>query len=186
MVKRLETATMHAGLPILAVEVGSAGTHAELGEAMCPQGAAIAEVDPRDHEARLLTADLLVTADLIVTADRMNRAACARLDPACRPRLFTWTQAVVLAEQTVRDLSQGSVPEGAPRVPDDPNDRLRWLVEEMDASRGTLAGWSEEDLDIADVHYVDDHSATLQPVVDAANLLTTALIALASMDISEL
>jgi len=185
MVDRLEAARNDIP-PGLAIQVGSAGTHAEQGEAMCPLGAAILELDPREHEARLLTEDLLVAADLIVTADRMNRAGCARLAPACRPRLFTWTQAVVLAEQVVRQVSDGSAPEGAPPVPDDPNDRLRWLVDEMDASRGTLAGWSEEDLDITDVHHVDDHSATLQPVVDAANHLTTALIALGSMDISEL
>jgi protein-tyrosine-phosphatase len=171
-----------------AVEVTSAGTEAEPGERMCSQSAARAGVEndgvasaaSTDHRATLLTADLLQQADLVLALDRTHRAAAARLAPACRPRLFTLRQAAALAEGIQSTLERGELPDGAPPLPDTPHERRMWLVAELDAGRGTLAGWPEGREDIPDDHGAPDHSATLVDVAATATTLAKALNAVAA------
>jgi protein-tyrosine phosphatase len=164
--------------PEVAVTVGSAGVDAEPGQPMCPQSAALAHPgDPSaaTHQARELTADLLAGADLVLVADRTHRSAAARLAPRCRPRLFTLTQAADLAEAVAAHLQRGELPEGAPSLPTVPEERLRWLVAEMDAARGVRAGLPDEADDIPDDHGQHPHEATLQQVRAAAARIAAAM-----------
>jgi protein-tyrosine phosphatase len=157
------------------VDVTSAGTHADAGQPMCAQGAAHAGVDPDVHRSRLLSAVDLADADLVLTADRSQRAAAARLDPSCRPRLFTLRQAAGLATAVAQPLAVGAVPEGAPPLPESPGDRLRWFVAELDAARGSRAGRDEQDDDIEDRHGPGDHAATVAAVDDASASIARGL-----------
>ena len=138
-----------------------------------------AGIDARAHAARDLEAGLLVQADLVLAADRTHRAACARLVPACRPRLFTLRQAAALARTVAGRVAAGELPEGAPPLPDEPVARMRWLVGEMDAARGTLAGRDEADDDIEDRHWQSTHEPTFEAVAAATDALADALVTLA-------
>jgi protein-tyrosine phosphatase len=157
------------------VDVTSAGTHADAGQPMCAQGAAHAGVDPDVHRSRLLSAVDLADADLVLTADRSQRAAAARLDPSCRPRLFTLRQAAELAAHVSRTLAAGGVPEGAPPIPNEAAERLRWFMGEMDVARGSRAGRHEQDDDIEDRHGPGDHAATVAAVDDASASIARGL-----------
>lgn len=173
--------------------ITSAGIDAVPGEPMCAQSAACAhDHDPQPdeaaatatetaagHRATPLTADLLADADLVLVLDRTHRAAAARLAPACRPRMLTLRQAAAIAGQIASTVSQGDLPDGAPALPASPQDRLAWLVAELDAGRGTLAGWPEGREDIPDDHGTQDHRATLDDVARTAEALAVALTAVA-------
>lgn len=154
----------------------SAGTDAEPGDPMCAQSAAHVHFVPQGHRARLIKPRLLATAGLVVTADRGHRGECARMWPECRPRLFTLNQAAALAGQVAATLANGELPEGAPTLPRSEGDRLRWLVGEMDAARGSMAGMPEGYEDIIDEHGSVDHSLTLLQVVTAASTLGQSMI----------
>jgi hypothetical protein len=104
---------------------------------------------------------MLAAADLILVADRTHRAYCARLLPACRPRLFTMRQAAGLALALESVLAQGALPEGAPPLPADKWARLAWFVAELDAGRGLSA---PQDDDIEDRHGEPDHHETFAQV----------------------
>jgi protein-tyrosine phosphatase len=169
-----------AAAGVVDVIVESSGTHADPGQPMCEAGAAFAGIEPPTHVSRELDAEQLMDADLVLAADRTHRAACARLAPACRPRLFTMRQAAALADVVAGHVRQGELPEGAPPLPGDAADRLRWLVSEMDAARGAIAGRDEASDDIEDRHGPADHTPTLVQVQDAAGRLTAALAACAA------
>jgi len=162
--------------PASFVLVRSAGTYAEPGDPMCPQSAARLGVDPMVHRARLVQAGVLATADLVVTADRGHRGVCARTWPECRPRLFTLTQAAALADQIAASLATGVIPQGAPPMPEGAGERLRWLVSEMDAARGSLAGIPDGYEDIVDNHVSADHALTLAQTEKAAVTLAEAML----------
>lgn len=160
--------------------VRSAGTDADLGSPMCPQSATRLGQDPHDHAPRELTADLLQHADLVIALDRTHRAAAARLAPACRPRLFTLRQAADLATRIAEQVGQGAAPDGAPALPTGTTPaaqiaRLHWMIAEMDAARGLLAGAPDEDADIPDRHGPSEHRAPLADVDGAAARLAAAL-----------
>jgi protein-tyrosine phosphatase len=161
------------------VEVSSAGIDVEPGEPMCAQSAARAGVDRGTHAATPLTAELLRAADLVLALDRTHRAAAARMAPDCRPRMFTLRQAAELAAPIALEVSQGQIPDGAPPLPTDPQERLRWLVGELDAARGALAGRPDGWEDIPDDHGARDHGATLDDVTRTAASLAATLADLA-------
>jgi protein-tyrosine phosphatase len=159
------------------VDVTSAGVLAEPGGPMCEGAAAWLGLDPGWRESRELDAAMLRAADLVLAIDRTHRAACARLDPSCRPRLFTLRQAAALARAVAEILAAGELPEGAPDLPAGPVERMRWLVGEMDAARGLLAGRDEASDDIEDRHGPAEHGATFRQVADAAAAMATTLAA---------
>jgi protein-tyrosine phosphatase len=158
------------------VSVRSAGTEADPGDPMCWQSAEILQASAQEHRATLLEPDLLAGADLVITADRSQRGACARLWPECRPRLFTFTQAAALATSVSETLTSGTIPDGAPPLPVGQRDRLGWLMSEMDAARGSLAGMPEGYEDIEDGHGTTDHQGALTAVEAAASALARALL----------
>lgn len=136
------------GLESADVRVSSAGTLASPGQPWCEVAARWqgAGRDARDfqkrHRARRLSADLIESADLVMTGDRTHRGTAVLLVPTARRRVFTLREAAALAQEATRDLRQG------PGVRADESqgsglgatveDRIRWLVEEMDAKRGLV------------------------------------------------
>jgi protein-tyrosine phosphatase len=143
--------------------VESAGITVEPGAPWCEQSAGFAGVDPaaNGHVASPLDVQQLRASDVIVTLDRSQRAFAARMLPQCRARLFTLTQASMLAERVGIQMIGGTLPEGAPPFPAQRSDRLRWFIGEMDAARGLLSGMSDEAFDIADMHDVAGDHGTL-------------------------
>jgi len=174
---RIAYAVAHQTIPERVIDVTSAGDHAEVGQPMCPQSAALLGEPAHEHHSRPITTALLENSDLVLGADRGNRGECARLLPACRPHLFTLRQAAELAQTVVTELANHKLPDSAPPLPDHPSDRLRWLVTEMDAARGSRAGEPEGSDDITDNHGNIDHLPTLKQVEAASTALADAFIA---------
>lgn len=155
----------------LAVMVHSAGIDADPGVQRCELALDLALVPWTNGEVRMVTERDLDAAALIVTMERSQRAVAARMAPRCRPRLFTLTQAVLLAEHVGRQVVDGESVEGAPPFPRRASERLTWLVAEMDAARGLLAGMGEEMLDTVDVHGDVHHRDGLERVRETSTTL---------------
>ncbi len=162
------------------VRVRSAGTQAWPGEPMCAQAVARVGSPARADGARELTAADLARADLVLALDRTHRSVCARLLPACRPRLFTLRHAAALADVVVATLAAGQVPPGSPPLPADRCARIGWLIAEFDAARGELAGAPDADADVVDRHGPDPHDAVFAEITDAVAALVDAFAAIAS------
>ncbi|MDI1290063.1 MAG: hypothetical protein PSX37_08980 [bacterium] len=145
------------------VGVRSAGTSVLDGLPMCGEAAAWAGVTSTQISTPVIREDL-VNADLVLAADRETRAACAILEPGCRPRLFTLTQAAVLADVAAADADADA----------ESGDRLRWLVGEWDAERVLLAGRDEDRDDVADRHGPAPHPEVFHEVDEASRAIATA------------
>ena len=154
----------------------SEGSDAEPGQPMCPEASRWFGVNPNLHHSRALSLPSVRTSQLIVGLSRTHRAACARLDPACRPRLFTLLQAAALSNSVARLVAEETLPEGAPNLPPAGFERLVWLVTEMDAARGTLDEATALNDEIADEHGAWDHSATFEAVQSASWRLAKSMI----------
>jgi protein-tyrosine phosphatase len=139
------------------IEVRSAGTLAIAGAPGCTLAPALAG-RAEDHRSTPLTADLVDWADLILTAARDHRSAVVTMVPAARTRTFTVRQAARIAdwldEAGMLDAARQRAatpegwserfPPGDPRrevlpLPQDPDARWGWLVEELDAARGVVS-----------------------------------------------
>ncbi len=143
-----------------AIVVRSAGTDALDESPMCAQALErLGESPP--HAASALTYADLLSADLILAVDRESRAACAILDPGCRPHLFTLRQAAFLASGAEGGSSGLTVPA----------ERLRWLVGEWDAQRVLLAGRDEESDDIGDRHGPAPHAEVFEEIDEACEAI---------------
>ena len=138
----------------------SAGTDALDELPMCAQALDRLADSPAHLAAELTYADLL-SADLILAVDRESRAACAILDPGCRPHLFTLRQAAFLASNA----------EGESSALTDQADRLRWLVGEWDAQRALLAGRDEDADDIVDRHGPAPHAEVFDGIDEACEAI---------------
>ncbi len=147
-----------------AVAVRSGGTAVLDALPMCVDAAEWGAVELA-HISAPVTHEDLVAADLILAVDRENRAACAILEPGCRPRMFTLRQAAALAELV--GTTEGIVGE--------PADQLRWLVGEWDGERALLAGRDEELDDIEDRHGPGPHEEVFDEVDEASRAVATAL-----------
>ena len=157
--------------------VVSAGTDADGDEAICREVAATMRITSDRSRSHRLDARDLDRAGLVLAMERTHRAACARLLPSCRPRLFTLRQAADLATVVAHALALHGIPEGAPPMPAGSQERLRWFVAELDAIRGALAGQPEGSEDIVDRHGPDPHDATIDDVRDAVERLGQAMSA---------
>lgn len=120
--------------------------------------------DMPEHRSRRLTAAKMTRADLILAADTDVKSAVLRTDLGARARLFTLLEASTLATGVEGALAAASL-DGPP----DPSelqlqplpsgvgeDRLHWLVEEMDAARGLVVasgrGARARGFDLPDPH----------------------------------
>lgn len=146
--------------PSCDVVVASAGTDALPGDSAC---AAAQEWSGSvsSHRSVAVTKQMLEEADLVLAADRGNREACAIVDPACRPRLFTIKQAAFLADVAIQTS--------------DPAPTARWLVGEWDAERVQLAGREDDDDDIPDRHGPGPHDEVFEELSIAIGAIVAAL-----------
>ena len=139
-----------------------------------------------EHSSRQVTAESLHPADLILALDREHRSALARISPRSRSKTFTLRQAALLATQVHTTISAGQLPQGAPPLPDtsETSARLRWLVEEMDATRGMGSKLAEGDsaepwhpLDIPDPHVIgyQIHAAVIELIRTETREISSAI-----------
>ncbi len=155
--RSLRTAFDGNGLGDL-IEVTSAGVAAIPGAPMCPEAAELLDAPTppgaSPHASRRLTAELVTGADLVLTADRGHLGAAGALAPGRRARLYTLRQAATLLEWVIggsgvldiaRLRAAGGAPDldpldplvQVPALPESLDDRLAWLLDELDAARGT-------------------------------------------------
>lgn len=134
-----------------AVVAESAGISAEPGLPWCEEAHSwvvdqdLAVGDMLEHRSRRLTAAKMTRVDLILAADTDIKSAVLRLDLAARSRLFTLVEAAALASgvQAALAAGLGCQPDRVelelePFPSEGVEDRLHWLVNEMDAARGLV------------------------------------------------
>ncbi|HEV7623381.1 MAG TPA: hypothetical protein VGO26_04545 [Amnibacterium sp.] len=173
--------------PLATVVLRSAGTRAVPGQPMCPVSGAESADDGfvQSHRARLLESGLIGGADLVLTAEREHRGAAARLAPGSQARVFTFLEAVALAEVAVQRVRAGEV---------DPPEDLRDVAAILHASRGRIPlaeapqpprGLFRRRERVVPVHPLDledghgqppaEHEAAARRTHDLAERLATAL-----------
>lgn len=121
--------------------VASAGTRAVVGDPMHPLAAEVLErqgVSGGNHVAVQLTKEIARGAGLVLAMTREHRTAIVQLAPACLRTTYT-----LLEVQRLLSLIDTA------ELPDEPDPRLRALVNGLRMARGTLAARPEDD-DIAD------------------------------------
>jgi protein-tyrosine phosphatase len=129
------------GSSAAAIVTASAGTRAYAGSPMHGSSAHVLTecgVDPAGFVSRTVDAAVLANADLVLTATREQRSACVMLAPAAVRRTFTLRQFARLA---------AAVPPG--RNGDLP-DRMRALVDQVNATRHTVPAVPGEQDDLPD------------------------------------
>jgi protein-tyrosine phosphatase len=119
------------GGPLATAIVRSAGTRAVPGQPMCPVSGAESHDDAFEaaHSARLLDAELIGGADLVLTAEREHRGAAARLAPGSQARVFTFLEAIALAEVAAQRVRAGEA---------DPPGDLAGVAAILHSSRGRV------------------------------------------------
>lgn len=123
--------------------VGSAGTHAWVGDPIHPgAAAALREVgaDPGAFASRPLTAALVAQADLVLTAGRAERAASVTLCPPALRRVFTLRQFGRLSAAADPDRLVGA----------GPAERLAAMRVEVARVRGQVQPAAADEDDLAD------------------------------------
>lgn len=176
--------------PLSGTVVRSAGTRAVPGQPMCPvSGAESGDQEfVASHAARLLDAELIGGADLVLTAEREHRGAAARLAPGSQARVFTFLEAVALAEVAMQRVRDGEA--------ERPGD-LRDVAAILHSSRGRIPlaedpqpqrGLFRRRSRVPAVHPLDledghgqppaEHETAVQHTHDVAERLVTALAAL--------
>lgn len=126
------------------VSLASAGTHAITGAPMHPGSVQVlAEhgIDADGFASRPLTPALLCDAGLVLAAAREQRAACVTMAPAAVRRTFTLRQFLrfVSAVPAAEQLTRGT-----------PADRLRALMEQVNAVRHLVQPVAGDDDDLPD------------------------------------
>jgi protein-tyrosine phosphatase len=130
------------------VQVVSAGIRAEVGEGWCGQICAELAKDHdlvlRPHRAQQVTAELVRAADLVLVSERAYRGSARLLDNSSARHTFTFKEAAALAKEALSRAGGTALPaplavptpRGAGRL--GTQERLVWLLEEMDALRGLV------------------------------------------------
>ncbi|MEV6859383.1 hypothetical protein AB0M44_00050 [Streptosporangium subroseum] len=130
--------------PCPALQVISAGTHAEVGTRMAERARRVLirlGGDPDGFGSRPLTSELVAAADLVLTATTRHRAESVDLHPAATTRTFTIAEFGALVQ---------AVPAAVILHHEDPVRRARVLVDEARALRGLVR---VEQPDIADPYH---------------------------------
>lgn len=121
--------------PALGIDVSSAGVRGLVGAEMCPVSALelpSGDPFPARHVARSLERDLVMTADLVVTMEREHRSAAVRLAPGAQSKVFTLSEALMLA----RGLDE----RGGPPAAD-----LATLAKQLHGMRGIVVPQAPEE-----------------------------------------
>lgn len=183
-----------------ALRVASAGTAAQDGNCACDLSAAlvgefVATSYPTGpvadnlstHRSRRVSPNDVAEADLVLALDRSHRSALAQLCPGSRARTFTLRQAATIGAGVAAALSSGSLPEGAPPLPEGDPARFRWWVGELDAGRASAQPTPEtgpqrlvfDSLDVPDPHVIgyQYHPMAVELIESAVAQLAQSLIA---------
>jgi len=160
------------------IEFVSRGTRSVPGAGMCEASASWVLMNSGDtagaHTSRQLELADIKASTLILTASQRQRTKVIELRPSAQVRTFTLVQAARIAQWRASNGDAG------PPVDADLPDRLLWLVEELDAHRGTAPRSMPESADdLPDPHNGGSHAevfGTLLAAVDAfcAPLLASA------------
>ncbi|HWB68294.1 MAG TPA: low molecular weight phosphatase family protein [Mycobacteriales bacterium] len=151
--------------------IGSAGTHALVGQPIAEPAAALLverSADPTGFVARELTADLVHDADLVLAATRDHRAAAVTLQPRAAARTMTVREfARLLAPVAASDIA-GS----------DPVERMAAIVAAARANRGLVAIGDPDDDDIADPYRRKREAYILagQQIADVVDVILERLV----------
>jgi protein-tyrosine phosphatase len=141
----LAAATLQAALSTdSGVSVGSAGTHALVGEAADPVTAGIAArlgLSLERHKARQLTPDLLAAADMVVSATRQIRSAAVQTYPPSVKYSFTIRQLARILKAAQASFDSGGLT-GPPLVVA--------LARSVNQEKGRLIAPQGDDDNIAD------------------------------------
>ncbi len=187
-----------ARLPPGSVSVASAGVSVTPGAPSCDISLAMVGEPNRTATSRRLSAHELGRADLVLTAQRNHISAVIIERPSARSISFTARSAARLATWVVKDgaldiawrKANGEHVEPdrehpqslTEPLPAGPVARLRWLVAEMDASRGIAPTPTQSELlayqpdDIPDPHVVgyNVHRVSAELVLAASSALAEA------------
>ncbi len=171
--------------------VTSAGVAALEGMPACDVSAALVGADAGPsgelarHAAHKVTRADLESADLILALDRSHRSVLAQLLPTSRSRTFTLRQAGAAATAMIAAMRDGELPDGAPPLPEAPDERFRWWVGELDALRsyadpGDTAGKrpiTVHALDVPDPHVLGSqhHPMAIELIETAVSPLLESL-----------
>ena len=132
-----------------AVELSSRGTRAVPGAGICEFSGSWAAGHggiAREHRSRPLEVEDIRASTIILTASQAQRGKVIELRPSAQVRTFTLLHAARTAQWLA---AAGRTPPKGADLPD----RLLWLVEELDANRGSAPrGEVEDDDELPDPH----------------------------------
>lgn len=151
------------------VDVASAGTMAPTGRALDPFTGEVLlgrGIDASAHRARRLTRDDVAAADLVLTATREHRTDTVRLLPAAVNRTYTVSEFGRLAAAAHDDGFRAAGPLSS---------RVRALIEETRALRGTVPVGEDDDLPDPIGRPIDVHRAVIGRISTALVEVWTAL-----------
>lgn len=113
-----------------------------------------------------VTTDLIDGADLVLTAARRHRGAVIALRPRARVRVFTLREAAALSTGLPPHVLRGPVTA----------ERMRLVVEELDALRGVAGAPRDGALDVPDAHDgLVPHEAVFDVLDRSVRAVVTAL-----------
>lgn len=190
---RLRTIWDESGLAPASLVTASAGVKAVHGLPQCQISMNHADCAVRHTSREVQNLDLS-DYDLIITMERIQRGLVAASSHAVRPRLFTLREAAQLAEFVTEpgnalDAASGLIDledsvydfEQVPPLPNDSQERIQWLLGEMDAWRGQVPQRNYQNpassIDIPDPHEAteDIHKVAFAAIDESLSVLVSAV-----------
>lgn len=170
------TARLLAGRLGSSIEFVSRGTRSVPGARMCEVSASWVLMNGGDaaggHTSRQLELADIKASTLILTASQRQRTKVIEMRPSAQVRTFTLAQAARIAQWR----TSGGRP-GVPASADLP-DRLLWLLEELDAHRGTAPRPVPESADdLPDPHHGASHANVFAALLASVNAFCAPLLA---------
>lgn len=170
------TAQLLAGRLGSSIDFISRGTRSVRGARMCEISADWVLMNGGDtaggHTSQQLELADIRASTLILTASQRQRTKVIEMRPSAQVRTFTLAQAARIAQWRTSGGRSG-VPAHA-----DLPDRLLWLVEELDAHRGSAPRPVPESADdLPDPHYGASHAGVLGSLLAAVNVFCAPLLA---------
>jgi low molecular weight protein-tyrosine phosphatase len=168
-------ARLMAGRLGASIECVSRGVRAVPGAGMCAVSASWVLMNGGDaaggHTSRQLELADIKASTVILTSSQRERATVIELRPSAQVRTFTLAQAARIARW--RMAADGDLPVGA-----DQADRLLWLVEELDANRGSAPRLGPEAADdLPDPHRGTAHADVFAGLLAAVDAFCAPLLA---------
>jgi protein-tyrosine phosphatase len=179
---------------ITPLAVSSAGTEALVGQPACQIMQELIAVDTTNasspevskHRSRQVTKAAVESSDFVIALEHHHLDFLAQLAPQARARNFTLKQASRLADRVARQVGNGKLPDGAPPLPDDSDERLSWLLAEMHEARGQAVlppesarvealGWDSDDISDPHVEGLELHPMAADLIQRNVRLIADSL-----------